>query len=148
METKKLYRSNTNRVFAGVCGGIGEYFNIDPIIVRIIWVVVTFLGGAGVLAYVIAWIIIPEQGEVYDGRKAKGCLYAVLIVMAVLVLLSLVGSILGFIISAPFNLIFGSAGGGMALTGIGMALTFIGGLVTIGIIILIILIIKRASKKD
>jgi len=60
MKTKRLFRSRSSRVIAGVCGGIGEYFNIDPVIVRIIWVVVTLLGGAGLLAYIIAWIAIPN----------------------------------------------------------------------------------------
>ena len=57
---KRLLRSK-NRMIAGVCGGIAEYFNIDPTIVRILWVLFTFAGGAGILAYIIAWIIIPER---------------------------------------------------------------------------------------
>ena len=57
---KKLYKSNTNKVIDGVCGGIGEYFNIDPTLVRLAWVVFCALGGSGVLAYIIAAIIIPE----------------------------------------------------------------------------------------
>ncbi|HLR21143.1 MAG TPA: PspC domain-containing protein [Tissierellaceae bacterium] len=58
---KKLYRSKTNKMIAGVCGGIGEYFNIDPTLVRLIWVLLSVpmaLFG-GVLAYIIAAIIIP-----------------------------------------------------------------------------------------
>lgn len=60
MENKKLYRSSTNYKLAGVCGGIGEYFNIDPTLVRLAWVLFSVLGGAGVLAYIIAAIIIPK----------------------------------------------------------------------------------------
>lgn len=60
MENKKLYRSSTNSMLAGVCGGIGEYFNIDPTLVRLAWVLFSVLGGAGVLAYIIAAIIIPK----------------------------------------------------------------------------------------
>ena len=61
METKRLYKSSTNRVLCGVCGGIGEYFHIDPTIIRLIWVVLTIGGfGSGLLAYIIAAIIIPE----------------------------------------------------------------------------------------
>ena len=57
---KRLYRSNKNRMIAGVCGGLAEYFNIDPTIVRLIWVLLTLISvGAGILAYIIAWIIIP-----------------------------------------------------------------------------------------
>ena len=60
--TKKLYRSSTNKMIAGVCGGIGEYFSIDPTIIRLIWVVFTLLSvGIGILAYILAAIIIPEK---------------------------------------------------------------------------------------
>ena len=58
---KKLYKSNTNKVLDGVCGGIGEYFNIDPTLVRLAWVVFCALGGSGVLAYLIMALIIPRQ---------------------------------------------------------------------------------------
>ena len=56
---KKLYRSTENRVIAGVCGGIAEYFDIDPTLVRLAWVLFCVLGGSGLLAYIIA-AIIPE----------------------------------------------------------------------------------------
>jgi len=56
---KRLYKSNTNRVVSGVCGGIGEYFNIDPSLVRLGWIVFSILGGSGIIAYIIAAIIIP-----------------------------------------------------------------------------------------
>lgn len=60
MEPKRLYRSNTSKMFAGVCGGIAEYFNIDPTLVRLLAVVLTFGGfGTGLLAYIIAAAIIP-----------------------------------------------------------------------------------------
>jgi len=61
--SKRLYRSNKERMLGGVCGGLGEYFDVDPTIVRLIAVVFA-LTGAGVLAYIIAWIIIPEQPTV------------------------------------------------------------------------------------
>jgi len=57
---KRIYRSTKNRMLGGVCGGIGEYFEVDPTIIRLIAVVVA-LSGAGILAYIIAWIIIPDQ---------------------------------------------------------------------------------------
>ena len=60
---KSLTRSKINKVFAGVCGGLGEYFDIDPVIVRLIFVAITLLGGAGVLAYIVMWIIVPESGQ-------------------------------------------------------------------------------------
>ena len=58
MEARRLYRSRTNRVLAGVCGGIGEYFNIDPVIIRILAIVIP---GFGWFAYLICAIIIPNE---------------------------------------------------------------------------------------
>lgn len=60
---KKLYRSNTNRMLCGVCGGIGEYFNIDPTIIRLLWVLLA-CSGTGLLAYLIAAVIIPLDMDV------------------------------------------------------------------------------------
>ena len=60
MENKRLYRSTRNCMLAGVCGGIAEYFNIDPTLIRLAWVLFCALGGSGVLAYIIAAIIIPK----------------------------------------------------------------------------------------
>jgi len=59
---KKLLRSRKNKVIAGVCSGIGNYFGIDPVVIRLLWVVLTIFSGffMGILAYIIAWIIIPE----------------------------------------------------------------------------------------
>ena len=58
---KQLMRSKKNKIIAGVCGGIGEYLNIDPTVVRIVWIIFSLMGGAGILAYIIAWIIMPER---------------------------------------------------------------------------------------
>jgi phage shock protein C len=55
-----LYRSVKDRKIAGVAGGIGEYLEIDPAIVRLVWLLAILFGGAGFLAYLIAWIVIPE----------------------------------------------------------------------------------------
>ena len=60
MSNKKLYTSSVNRMLCGVWGGIAEYFNIDPTLVRLVWVIITLMGGAGILAYIIAAIIIPD----------------------------------------------------------------------------------------
>ena len=57
---KKLIRSTTDRKIAGVCGGLGEYFGVDPTLIRIGWVVFCLLGGSGILAYLICALIIPE----------------------------------------------------------------------------------------
>ena len=58
---KKLYRSRENKVLAGVCGGIGEYFEIDPVIVRLIWIVLTMIWGFGFFLYIIAIFLIPLE---------------------------------------------------------------------------------------
>ena len=60
MNEKKLYKSSTDKKLAGVCGGIAEYFNIDSTLVRLGWVLFSLLGGSGLLAYIIAAIIIPD----------------------------------------------------------------------------------------
>ena len=58
---KKLYKSNQNKMIDGVCGGIAEYFGIDPTVVRLIWALFSLMGGCGILAYIIAAIIIPRN---------------------------------------------------------------------------------------
>lgn len=58
---KRLRRSNENKVIAGVCGGIAEYFDMDPTLIRLAWILFCALGGSGVLAYIIAALIIPEK---------------------------------------------------------------------------------------
>jgi phage shock protein PspC (stress-responsive transcriptional regulator) len=57
---KRLYRSRTDRKLWGVCGGLGEYFNVDPVIFRIVFVVSIFFASAGIIAYIIMAIIVPE----------------------------------------------------------------------------------------
>lgn len=63
MEPKKLYRSQSNKMIAGVCGGLADYINIDPTVVRLLWVLFGFFG-FGVLAYLVAAIIIPVQYQI------------------------------------------------------------------------------------
>ncbi len=59
---KRLYRSRNDKILGGVCAGIAEYLEIDPVVVRLIWVIATlFSMGLGILVYIIAWIIIPEE---------------------------------------------------------------------------------------
>lgn len=60
MEPKKLYRSNSNKMICGVCGGVAEYVNLDPTVVRLLWVVFG-ITGFGILAYFIAAVIMPIQ---------------------------------------------------------------------------------------
>jgi phage shock protein C len=63
MEYKRLYRSETNKVIAGVAGGLGEYFDIDPVVVRVLFAVMFFLGGGGLLIYIILWIAVPMKRD-------------------------------------------------------------------------------------
>lgn len=66
-ETKKLYRSKDDCWVAGVCGGIGRYFNLDPTLIRALFVIFTLFGGSGILLYLILWLIIPEEpGEMAE----------------------------------------------------------------------------------
>jgi phage shock protein C len=58
---KRLYLSRTDRKIAGVCGGIAQYLDIDPTLVRLIWVATLFFVGGGLLAYLIAWIVLDEE---------------------------------------------------------------------------------------
>lgn len=59
---KRLYRSSRDKVLGGVCGGIAEYLEVDPVVIRLVWVLLTLLSmGFGIIAYIIAWIIIPEH---------------------------------------------------------------------------------------
>jgi phage shock protein PspC (stress-responsive transcriptional regulator) len=58
---KRLYRSGKDKILGGVCGGIAEYLQADPVIIRLIWVIFSLVYGSGILAYIIAWIIIPRN---------------------------------------------------------------------------------------
>ena len=58
---KKLYRSTADKMIGGVAGGLAEYFDIDATLIRVLFVVVVFLGGGGILAYIILWIVVPEK---------------------------------------------------------------------------------------
>jgi phage shock protein C len=69
----RLYRSTTDRMIAGVCGGLGAYLEIDPILVRLFFVLLTLGGGSGVLLYLVLWIVIPcqEQGELASATTIR-----------------------------------------------------------------------------
>jgi phage shock protein C len=72
--TRELRRTRQDRVFGGVCGGLGRYFGIDPVLLRIVAVVLALSGGFGFLAYLIAWIAIPESTDPTDppARNSAG----------------------------------------------------------------------------
>ena len=60
----RLYRSRKERMLGGVCGGLGEHIDVDPSIIRLVWVIVTLVSlGIGIIVYLIAWIIIPESPD-------------------------------------------------------------------------------------
>lgn len=65
----KLYRSEKDKVIGGVCGGLGEFLNIDPVILRIIFVLMTIFGGGGILVYFVLWIVIPSKSKL--GKKSE-----------------------------------------------------------------------------
>lgn len=73
-EMKKLYRSRKDRVLFGVCGGIGEYLGVDPVIIRLIFVILALSGGMGIALYIIAFILIPDETDLRnkkDSAKTK-----------------------------------------------------------------------------
>ena len=72
MKQKRLYRSQTDRVLFGVCGGLGKYFGIDPVIFRILFVIFLFIDGVGLIAYLIMILIIPNERGVGKDDKEKG----------------------------------------------------------------------------
>ncbi|MFP4025920.1 MAG: PspC domain-containing protein [Thiohalospira sp.] len=69
---KRLYRDPDNRVLGGVCGGLGAYFNIDPIVFRIIFILIFFGMGSGLIIYIILWIVIPEALTTAQKLEMRG----------------------------------------------------------------------------
>lgn len=63
MEAKRLYRSEDNRVLAGVCAGLADYFQVDPVLVRLIFVALGFINGLGLLIYFIMWLVVPDEAH-------------------------------------------------------------------------------------
>ena len=58
---KRLYRSSSDSILGGVCGGLAKYLDADPSIIRLLWILFVCLAGSGILAYIIAWVIIPQE---------------------------------------------------------------------------------------
>lgn len=65
-QAKRLYRSEKDRMIGGVCGGLGEYFQVDSSLFRLLFVVITLFGGAGILLYLVLWIILPRESFLTD----------------------------------------------------------------------------------
>lgn len=62
-EVRRLYRSGRGKILGGVCSGIGDYLGVDPVVIRLLWILAALAWGTGVLLYIIAWIIIPRNPE-------------------------------------------------------------------------------------
>lgn len=63
---KKLYRSRTNKIIGGVCAGLGEYFEVDPVLIRVLFVFLTFFHGSGLILYLLLLIIVPQEPIIFD----------------------------------------------------------------------------------
>ncbi|MCL6581426.1 MAG: PspC domain-containing protein [Firmicutes bacterium] len=71
MAPRRLYRSTRERILGGVAAGIADYFDVDPTLVRLAWILFALAGGSGVIAYIIAWIIIPEEPSLPRGGSQR-----------------------------------------------------------------------------
>ena len=72
-DVKRLYRSETDRWLLGVCGGIGEYFSVDPIIIRILFIIFALVFGGGILLYLILWLIMPMRPpQIVKSEESEG----------------------------------------------------------------------------
>jgi phage shock protein C len=71
METKRMRRSSTNKMIAGVCGGLGAYFNIDSTLIRLIFVLLLFAQGIGAILYLVLLIVLPSDEEMVKSEKAQ-----------------------------------------------------------------------------
>ncbi len=115
---KKIYRSQSDRVLAGVCGGFAEYFNIDPVLVRLIWIFMILSGGSGIIAYILGLLLIPENADhrqlpmyrnlVFINRKNS--LWGIILILLGLILVFQYNDIIGRVVHRfwdfGFNLLF------------------------------------------
>jgi phage shock protein C len=62
-EPRKLYRSQNQRMIAGVCGGLAEYFNVDATLMRVLFLLLAVFGGSGLVIYIVMWIIVPDASK-------------------------------------------------------------------------------------
>jgi phage shock protein PspC (stress-responsive transcriptional regulator) len=93
--SNSLHRPLNDRFLAGVCGGLGRHFGIDSTIVRVVWVLFTLLGGSGFLAYLIAWLLMPDA----SGRRAATPLVLLLVCFVAIPAMC-------FLLTLPFRLLF------------------------------------------
>jgi phage shock protein C len=69
METKRITRSRSDRMIAGVAGGLAAYFGVDPLFIRVAFLVLTLLNGLGAMIYFALWLIVPNEGSLSEGRS-------------------------------------------------------------------------------
>src|SRR3954470_17362569 len=82
-EPRRVKRSSTDRVLGGVCGGLGDYLGVDPIIVRVVAVVLVFFGGAGLAFYLAAWLLVPSDDPTAGGRRGRAATIAGVVVLVI-----------------------------------------------------------------
>src|SRR3954471_391524 len=122
--SRRLTRSSSDRVIAGVAGGLGRYFSIDPVVVRIAFIVGSFFGGAGLIAYIATWVLVPSDDDA-EGRNAAGVARRIGIALGALVLTGV----------AVFGGFWGAASGGgttVAIVVIAVGLVLAAGALTGG----------------
>ena len=73
---RRLLRPRVGRKLAGVCRGFAEYFDLDVTVIRVVWLLVALFGGGGILAYIVAWIVVPEELEVAPAAAPSGAIQA------------------------------------------------------------------------
>ena len=71
MEQKKMYRLRDDRIVAGVCSGLGEYFGVDSTLIRLIFVILTIWGGIGIILYIVCWVLLPEKNMPKSEKSEK-----------------------------------------------------------------------------
>src|SRR5437868_4201343 len=82
-EPRRLKRSSTDRVLGGVCGGLGAYLGVDPVIVRVVAVVLVFFGGAGVLLYLAAWLLVASDDPGAQSRPGRAATIAGVVILVI-----------------------------------------------------------------
>jgi phage shock protein PspC (stress-responsive transcriptional regulator) len=124
--TPRLLRSRSDRVIAGVCGGLGRHLGVDPVIFRITFVLTLFLGGLGVLAYIAAWIFVPSDDETSAEPQPPRLQGVARVVAGILLVLGLLFVLSGLVVVGAF------------LTAIGWGLVVVALIVLIGIALIAI----------
>src|SRR5438477_9041266 len=118
---RRLTRSSEDRVIAGVCGGIGGYVGIDPVVVRLIFIVLLFFGGAGVIAYGAAWLIVPRDDAPAARLDARSLARRTLLVIGIVVL-----TIIAFFGGAWWTALGDAKAAAIGVVAVGVALVVAG----------------------